>query len=316
MNTLFDNAIQSIQLGIEDYEANDAKRPLSAVRNFYAGVLLLAKEVLVRAAPKANPKDVVGTIYKPILDGKGGINFVAGTRTIDFNEIGERFKAFGLKIDQASLKDLSRIRNDMEHLYTQANRASVREAIAKAFPVVVDLFRQIDEEPHDHLGHSWTVMLSTKALYERELKQCTETFDGVDWRSQALSDASRPCPKCGSHLVYRPDRTRSESGFADAQCRQCGEKIDAITLMETALEAHFEYESYSSVKDGGEDPLGICPECGTKTYVTWEEENQCTNCFISLESCDVCHTDLTPNNVSDESSSLCAYCSNLLSKDD
>jgi hypothetical protein len=50
MNTLFDNAIQSIQLGIEDYEHNDPMRALSAVRNFYAGTLLLAKEVLVRAA--------------------------------------------------------------------------------------------------------------------------------------------------------------------------------------------------------------------------------------------------------------------------
>ena len=146
MNTLFDNAIQSIRLGIEDYEANDAKRPLSAVRNFYAGVLLLAKEVLVRAAPKANPKDVLGAAYKPVLDGDGGITFVSGTRTIDFNEIGERFKAFGLRIDQASLKDLTRIRNDMEHLYTEANRETVREAIARAFPVVVDLFQQIDEE--------------------------------------------------------------------------------------------------------------------------------------------------------------------------
>jgi hypothetical protein len=48
MNTLFDNAIQSIQLGIEDYQANDPRRALSAVRNFYSGVLLLAKEVLVR----------------------------------------------------------------------------------------------------------------------------------------------------------------------------------------------------------------------------------------------------------------------------
>ncbi len=53
MNTLFDNTVQSIQLGIEDYEHNDPKRALSAVRNFYAGTLLLAKEVLVRAAPKA-----------------------------------------------------------------------------------------------------------------------------------------------------------------------------------------------------------------------------------------------------------------------
>jgi predicted RNA-binding Zn-ribbon protein involved in translation (DUF1610 family) len=272
--------------------------------------LLLAKEVLVRAAPKANPKDVVGANCKPILDGKGGIDFTSGNRTIDFNEIGERFKAFNLKIDHASLKDLSRIRNDMEHLYTQANRETVREAIAKAFPVVVELFRQINEEPHEHLGESWTVMLNAKQLYERELKQCTETFDGIEWKSQALSEASRPCPKCGSHLVYRLDQSRNESGFADAQCRQCGEKIDAIRLMEAALEAHFEYESYSSVKDGGEDPLGLCPECATKTYVIWNEENQCTNCFISLESCDRCHVSLTPINVSDDSSSLCGYCSN------
>jgi predicted RNA-binding Zn-ribbon protein involved in translation (DUF1610 family) len=159
-------------------------------------------------------------------------------------------------------------------------------------------------------------MLSAKALYERELKQCTETFDGVDWQSEALSEASRPCPHCGSHLVYRLDQTRSESGFADAQCRQCGEKIDAITLMETALEAHFEYERYASVKDGGEDPLNICPDCGTKTYVLFNEENQCTNCFTSLDECDICHTSLTPNNVSYNSSSLCGSCSNNMSKDD
>jgi predicted RNA-binding Zn-ribbon protein involved in translation (DUF1610 family) len=140
----------------------------------------------------------------------------------------------------------------MEHLYTQANQKTVREAIAKAFPVVVDLFTQIGEEPHAQLGDSWTAMLNVKELYDRELKRCTETFDGVDWKSQALAEAARPCPKCGSHLVYRLDQTKSESGFADAQCRQCGESIDAITLIETALEAHFESESHFAVKDGGE----------------------------------------------------------------
>ncbi len=54
MKTLFDNAVQSIQLGIEDYQSNDPKRTLSAVRNFYAGTLLLAKETLVSSAPNAN----------------------------------------------------------------------------------------------------------------------------------------------------------------------------------------------------------------------------------------------------------------------
>jgi hypothetical protein len=66
MNSLFDNAIQSIQIGIEDYEHNDPKRALSAVRNFYAGTLLLAKEVLVRKAPKASVKDVLG-LMNPLI---------------------------------------------------------------------------------------------------------------------------------------------------------------------------------------------------------------------------------------------------------
>ena len=35
MSALFKNAVDSVQLGIEDYQANDPKRALSAVRNFY-----------------------------------------------------------------------------------------------------------------------------------------------------------------------------------------------------------------------------------------------------------------------------------------
>jgi hypothetical protein len=316
MNTLFENAIQSIQLGIEDYEANEPKRSLSAVRNFYAGTLLLAKEVLVRAAPKANIKLILGTQFKPMPDGKDGVVLSPGNRTVDFNEIGERFAAFKLKIDRQALNELNRIRNDMEHLFTRANRKTVREAIAKAFPVVIDLFRQIAEDPRVRLGDCWTTMLDVKEVYDRELRQCRETFDGVEWKSNALSQAAKPCHKCGSHLVFRLDQTRKESGFADAECRQCGEKIDCITLIETALEAHFEYESHSSIRDGGEDPLGICPECGTKTYVCWEEENQCVNCFMQLEDCSRCGASLTPNNVSCDSSDLCDYCAYKLSKDD
>jgi hypothetical protein len=94
MNSLFDNAIQSLQLGVEDYESNDPRRPLSAVRNFFAGTLLLAKEVLVRAAPKADPKDVLAATFKVVPDAAGGVDLTPSNRTIDFNEIGQRFSAF------------------------------------------------------------------------------------------------------------------------------------------------------------------------------------------------------------------------------
>jgi hypothetical protein len=55
MSSLFDNAVASIRMGIEDYQSQDAFRDISAVRNYYAGVLLLAKEALVRRFPAEDP---------------------------------------------------------------------------------------------------------------------------------------------------------------------------------------------------------------------------------------------------------------------
>ena len=110
MKTLFDNAVQSIQLGVEDYQSNDLRRSLSAVRNFYAGTLLLAKEALIRAVPKANAKEIIGANYRPVPDNKGGVRYEqVGYRTIDFDEIGKRYKDFGLPIDQTALRELNRI---------------------------------------------------------------------------------------------------------------------------------------------------------------------------------------------------------------
>jgi hypothetical protein len=61
MSELSNNAVQCIVVGIEDYRQNSRPRALSAVRNFYAGTLLLAKEVLVRKAPGADPDEILGS---------------------------------------------------------------------------------------------------------------------------------------------------------------------------------------------------------------------------------------------------------------
>jgi hypothetical protein len=41
MNKLLENAIISIQIGIDDYFSNDSRRIISCVRNLYSGILLL-----------------------------------------------------------------------------------------------------------------------------------------------------------------------------------------------------------------------------------------------------------------------------------
>ncbi|MDF1835807.1 MAG: hypothetical protein P1U62_13140, partial [Alteraurantiacibacter sp. bin_em_oilr2.035] len=60
-------------MGVEDFRQQDPDRDISAVRNFYAGVLLLAKEALIRAAPKADPALVIGAKLKPVPNDAGGI---------------------------------------------------------------------------------------------------------------------------------------------------------------------------------------------------------------------------------------------------
>lgn len=61
MSALFHNAVTSIRMGIEDFQTGDDDRMISSARNYYAGLLLLAKECLVRAAPDADPMLVIGT---------------------------------------------------------------------------------------------------------------------------------------------------------------------------------------------------------------------------------------------------------------
>lgn len=317
MNTLFDNAIQSIQLGVEDYQANDSRRALSSVRNFYAGVLLLAKEVLVHQVPSAAPEDVLAARFKPIPDGQGGLQFIpAGNQTIDFSNIGSRFRDFGLRIDDAALKDLNRVRTDIEHYFTDESRETVREAIAKAFPVVVELFRLGEERPHEVLGEAWQTMLEVRAVYEKELENCRASFGNIKWRSSVMTEIALNCPECQSDLVAQVDVDNTDHTSADAECRSCGARISADKAMEHALQAHFDLDNYMAAKDGDEGPLQTCPECGLDTYVLSEEETGCAWCELVLDECGLCSTALTPSNVSFNNSAFCSYCDHLMSKDD
>jgi hypothetical protein len=317
MSKLFANAVQSIQLGVEDYGANDPRRTLSAVRNFYAGVLLLAKEVLVRAVPDIDPKEILSERYKPVVE-KGKLVYKAvSERTVDFVTIGERFKDFGLEIDHKALRDLNRIRKDVEHYYTDQPKEAVREAIAKAFPVVVDLFRLAGEEPHKALGDVWPTMLDVRAVYDKEVEQCRATFDKVDWKTQTLADAPYNCPKCHSDLVAQKNPENTDHQSTDSECHACGAEIDAEEAVVWALAQHFKSESYDAAKGEREDPVTNCPECGTEAYVYDYEENVCAWCRFELDDeCSMCSAPLVPTDVSYDNSSLCSYCGYKLSKDD
>jgi hypothetical protein len=285
------------------------------VRNFYAGTLLMAKATLVNQVPEADPALVLAASYKPKPDGKGGLSLIPSDRTIDFNEIGQRFKAFGLKIDNSALRNLNRIRNEAEHNYTSAGHQTVREAISQAFPVVVELFDLLDERPHEHLAECWETMLEAKELYDKEFKQCQGSFQVVPWHSASMGAATKTCPSCRSHLVHLTEGSPQEPTDLVATCRQCGAEIESGRLFEASLNDYFGAELYAAASDGDIPPLATCRACGFGTYVMSGDDNSCAFCEDGLKECQICSTELTPFNVSPDSDRMCDYCAHILSKD-
>ena len=316
-NHLYKNARDAIDMGITDYSSNSPSRAASGVRNFYSGTLLLAKYVLAERAPDVGVMSVIGKNFEPVPTGDGDVEFVQlGHRTIDFEEIGRRFKKFGIDIDQKALHDLNRIRTNLEHFYTDEDPDAIREVMAKAFPVVISLFHLAGKVPRDELGANWDKLIKIQEIYEKELARCRESFAGVEWLSDTLANTPYNCPSCHSDLVIQDDPEWSKSHDAKLRCLSCREWLDPQEAMERALELYFEYESYIAATDGGEAPVGTCPECGLETYVMTEDDFGCANCGTVLEECARCHTGLDPWNVDYDNHSLCSYCANLMSKDD
>lgn len=318
MPSLFENAVSSIRMGVEDYGQQDHDRDISAVRNFYAGVLLLVKEALARRAPNADPQLVIAAKLKPVPDGDGGIMMEqVGHTTIDFQQISERAKDFGLAIDAQALRALNKIRNDLEHHYTSESAAAIRAAIGKGFPVVASLFRELEADPVELLGPAWTKMLETKELYDQELKETRATLAKVAWRSVSVAGGFIKCGGCQSELVEQVDPDNEVQDHIELHCRTCGAAPALEEAIEALLEDMYAGLSYVRAKEGGGDgPLYDCPACGRATLV--EDEDGCANCGNELDyitECMRCCADISMRDFLDGlDEGLCSYCSYVKEK--
>ena len=207
MKELLDNAILSIELGVEDVESGDDRRLLSAIRNLYAGVLLLCKQVLWNASPAGSDGSL---IYKDLVPAKQPDGTVlmkpkkAHRNTVDRRMIEERFKSLGLDLDWDRLNKLANIRNDAEHLFLKATPTVAREVLASAMPLIERLLvEHLEEEPLGVVDEDvWQKLLENQEVFEAQQTRCRETFDKVDWSSQLAGEAVEHlrCDDCGSTL--------------------------------------------------------------------------------------------------------------------
>tara|TARA_R110002124_G_scaffold285442_1_gene463993 strand:- start:1386 stop:2348 length:963 start_codon:yes stop_codon:yes gene_type:complete len=316
VSEIFENAVTSITLGIEDFETGTDARMLSAARNYYAGLLLLAKECLVNAAPAADAMEIIGAKFKPVPDGEGGVeHVVSGYATVDLAQLQQRFKDFGLPWPEVNIKRLQQFRNNLEHYHLKEPASALGEAIASSFPMIVDFFKILEEDPQEYLADVWDTIIAERTTYEKIRASCLASWDSVDWPGPVQKLDKMSCPACQSSLVGQADPTNADHEQVDGKCFQCGEEIDRETMMEMVVQASYEMDAYIMAKEGLNAPYGHCPNCAANAYVDDGETSVCFACGESIAGeCVRCSTTIDLNEYNPDYPDLCSYCAHQWEK--
>lgn len=294
---LLENAITSIRLGVEDFllsqkkpsAGGDTGRTLSAVRNLYSGTLLLFK---YRIATKVENGDLLIFDLEPVADGKG-FKFIPrkNKRTLDFDGIRSRFKAFGIKTDWKALDTIQKERNAIEHLHSEESAGAVGKFLADLFPVLRDFITdELGDVPAELLGGTWQSMLEHHAFFDMNLKACNQAWEkaGIP-REMKASLVMSVCEQCGSPLIQPADNGTAKPAEIEEDhnyvCLACSHQGETLPLLEESL---LEILGGFNPFNGDAPPTANCPTCRHETFSV--EHQECFWCGLRLQEagCAVC----------------------------
>lgn len=300
--SIYQNAINSIQIGVEDYTANNPERNISAIRNIIAGILLLYKEKLLRLSPAEHPELLIKQNTNRISEA-GNVSFIASTRinnkTVNIGTIKDRFGDFDVKVEWDRFDSAVTLRNDIEHYYTKEPQGVIKEIIASSFVLINDFVtHELEEDPRVIFGRdTWQILLDANEVFLAEKKVCLDSLAQADWEYDMVNDnlTHIRCEKCSSSLVLLDENKIDDANYPDIplKCRQCQHEFEFSSIIEEFVSKALYYEFYTAIKDGGEPPTDTCVSCGMDTYII--EEGCCINCKYEIEymECTVCHTPLS-----------------------
>lgn len=297
--SILKNAVESIQIGMEDYHSTDHRRVLSAIRNLYAGVLLLFKYKLQQLSPLGSDEALLKTKILPRADSTTGeIVWVGkGKKTVEVQDIVDRLTSLGVVgIEWKRLNSLQSIRNDIEHYFSVASIARMKEAVDDSLHLIIQFCEpHLEEHPIDVLGQEcWDRMLGVSAIYDAELKACEKNLDSMTWPFDEVAEATSEmrCPGCWSSLVrvINPTAKKQKIVFI---CSGCQEEHMYAAVVGPAVSIVMGGLDYDYVKSGSGYDAIRCPGCGVNAFL--KAHDQCASCFYELEytNCDVCQAPLS-----------------------
>jgi len=317
--SIFQNAIDSIQVGVEDYQFNDERRTASSIRNVSAGVLLLYKEKLCRLSPKDDPELLISKNLVPESKPDGSLMFKGkGKRTVDVQAIKERFGSLNVTVDWKVFDKVNFLRNNVEHYYTSETPVVVREILAKSFVLIQNfLTTELEEEPREVLGEKcWNVLLDISGVYTEEQNVCSASISNIDWKFETVACAATElrCPKCSSELIKVSDYLGKYPDI-NLLCSSCGNSFKFSDVLTECVHNYLYADAYISMTDGGEFPYSNCNECDEPIFVI--EENACMSCCYEPESftCSYCSAELEDYEEDGKVCDRCLYVHDQMNKD-
>jgi len=314
MNKLLQNAIVSIRLGVKDYFSSDPERVFSAMRNIYAGILLMFKSKLLDLCPNNSDEVLVKSKMIPVILNGTVIFKGEGKNTVDVSEIEKRFSSLGISVDWKLFKNIQKERNNIEHYYTTVDNNSISLLIVDSIVLMSDFIKnELEEIPIDLMGDTWTKLLSIQEIYLKEKKECDEKIDtliNID-DEQLFVVKNITCTKCGSDLLF-PVEEYSNISDIELVCSKCSETINVDNVFEETYNEQYNGIDYGRALDGYEPIIKDCPECGKKTFN--EQENICSYCLYTKEdlNCKRCGCSLSVEE--QDSGGLCSYCEYVYNK--
>ena len=282
MSKIHENAISSIRLGTEDYFSEDLARTVSAIRNLYAGLLLLFKEQLRRLSPKDSNEVLVKKNIQPKTL-RGQLHFVGeGRATVSVVDIRERFSNLGISVDWSAFERVRSERNNLEHYYTTTSPEAIRRIIVDLFLLMQNFIKNVlEEEPPSYVGtETWSKLIGIKAIHDKERAECDEQLSTIENKSIREMILNLSCDECGSDLLHSASVCLDEIDI-ELTCNSCSHTFGYKEAAEKYVTKKYEYQNYRAMKETGERETYCCPSCGQASYSA--SKDRCLICGYRRE---------------------------------
>jgi hypothetical protein len=286
--SILDNAINSIIIGLEDYDSLDEKKLIYSVRNIFAGILLLFKYKLSELSPAGSNEVLVKQKLLPVISDEGVLKWVGtGRKTVDVFAIKERFISLGINTDWKKVDQINKYRNDIEHYFSTLTELPILQLMSDSFLVIRDFIHdELNKDPKELLGYEyWTILVDANEnykseVYKKEKQKLDFTIDQLEFFNDEIAKAFKAycCCQCSSELLGSLEKNGPAS-YADFKCRSCDTLFTYEEIVDSVVVDYFGKDVFLSKIKGQVMPLENCSSCCNGIYIS--NHNICASCGYS-----------------------------------